>query len=81
MRALSAVKDAMVFTVMPPSVPGLGTATGFNLQLLDRGGVGHQALLQARNQLLGMAATAPDLVGVRPNGMEDTPQYRVEVDR
>src|SRR3546814_406022 len=81
MAALSTIKDAMVFTVLPPSVPGLGTATGFNLQLVDRAGLGHTALLEARNQLLGAAAQDPSLVGVRPNGMEDTPQYRVEVDR
>src|SRR3546814_15779474 len=81
MAARSTCKDAMVFTVLPPSVPGLGTATGFNLQLVDRAGLGHTALLEARNQLLGAAAQDPTLVGVRPNGMEDTPQYRVEVDR
>jgi len=81
MGALSKVKDAMVFTIMPPSVPGLGNATGFNVQLVDRAGLGHAALLAARNQLLGLAAQQPTLVGVRPNGMEDTPQYRVEVDR
>jgi len=81
MRALAAVKDAMVFTIMPPSVPGLGNATGFDLQLVDRGGLGHAALLQARNQLLGLSRGEPSLVGVRPNGMEDTPQYQVEIDR
>jgi len=81
MRALSRVKDAMIFPVLPPSVPGLGNANGFDLQLQDLGGVGHAALLDARNQLLGMAAQDSRLVGVRPNGMEDTPQYRVEVDR
>ena len=81
MGSLSKVKDAMVFTIMPPSVPGLGNATGFNVQLVDRAGLGHTALLAARNQLLGLAAQQPTLVGVRPNGMEDTPQYRVEVDR
>ncbi len=81
MAALAAVKDAMVFTIMPPSVPGLGNATGFDLQLVDRGGLGHAALLQARNQLLGLSRGEPSLVGVRPNGMEDTPQYQVEIDR
>ncbi len=81
MGALGTIKDAMVFTIMPPSVPGLGNATGFDLQLVDRGGLGHQRLVDARNQLLGMAAQDPRLAGVRPNGLEDTPQYRVEVDR
>ncbi|WP_119679394.1 efflux RND transporter permease subunit [Indioceanicola profundi] len=81
MGALSKLRDAMVFTILPPSVPGLGNATGFDLQLVDRGGLGHARLLEARNQLLGMAAQDPRLAGVRPNGMEDTPEYRIEVDR
>ena len=81
MAALSKAKDAVVFAFMPPSVPGLGNATGFDLQLVDRGGVGHDRLMQARNQLLGMAAQNPKLVGVRPNGLEDTPQYKLTVDR
>jgi len=81
MGALSRVKDAVVFTFMPPSVPGLGNATGFDLQLVDRGGLGHDKLMQARNQLLGMAAQNPKLVGVRPNGLEDTPQFKLTVDR
>ncbi|MDQ2102450.1 efflux RND transporter permease subunit [Azospirillum isscasi] len=81
MAALSRAKDAVVFAFMPPSVPGLGNATGFDLQLVDRGGVGHERLMQARNQLLGMAAQNPKLVGVRPNGLEDTPQYKLTVDR
>ncbi|MBP2230979.1 multidrug efflux pump [Azospirillum agricola] len=81
MGALSAVKDAMVFAFLPPSVPGLGNATGFDMQLVDRAGLGHERLMQARNQLLGMAAQNPKLVGTRPNGLEDTPQYRLEVDR
>jgi multidrug efflux pump len=81
MGALSQVKDAMVFAFLPPSVPGLGNATGFDLQLVDRGGLGHERLMQARNQLLGMAAQNPKLIGVRPNGLEDTPQYKLEVDR
>ncbi len=81
MGALSRIKDAMVFTILPPSVPGLGTATGFDLQLIDRGNIGHAALLQARNQLLGMAAQNPLVSGVRPNGLEDTAEFRLEVDR
>ncbi len=81
MAALSQVKDAVVFAFMPPSVPGLGNATGFDLQLVDRGGVGHERLMQARNQLLGMASQNPKLVAVRPNGLDDTPQYKLTVDR
>ena len=81
MGALSRLKDAVVFAFLPPSVPGLGNATGFDLQLVDRGGLGHDRLMQARNQLLGMAAQNPKLVGVRPNGLEDTPQFKLEIDR
>ncbi|MBK3736512.1 efflux RND transporter permease subunit [Azospirillum brasilense] len=81
MGALSKAKDAVVFAFMPPSVPGLGNATGFDLQLVDRGGVGHDRLMQARNQLLGLAAQNAKLVGVRPNGLEDTPQFKLTVDR
>jgi multidrug efflux pump len=81
MGALMQIKDAMVFTFAPPAVIELGNANGFDFQLQDRGGVGHQALMQARNQLLGMAAQNPALMAVRPNGLEDTPQYRLSVDR
>jgi len=78
--ALSQIRNAMVFAFPPPSVIELGTATGFDFQLLDRGGLGHQKLMEARNQLLGMAAKDARLTKVRPNGMEDVPQYRVDVD-
>ena len=81
MGALSKVKDAMVFAFRPPAVMELGNATGFDLQLLDQGSLGHEKLMAARNQLLGMAAQNPALVAVRPNGLEDTPQLRVNVDR
>lgn len=73
--------DARGFAFQPPSVPGMGTSSGFDLQLVDRAGNGHTALMAARNQLLGMAAQNPKLVGVRPNGLEDTPEYRIIVDR
>lgn len=81
MAAFSKIKGAMAFAILPPSVRGLGNATGFNLQLIDRAGVGHRKLLQARNQLLGMSAQNPMVVGVRPNGIEDAPQYQIEIDR
>ena len=81
MGALASIKDAVVFAFLPPSVPGLGNATGFDMQLVDRGGLGHDRLMQARNQLLGMAAQNPKLIGVRPNGLDDTPQYKLTVDR
>ena len=80
MKAFSQIRDAMVFAFPPPSVIELGNATGFDLQLLDRGGLGHEKLMAARNQLLGMASKDARLAKVRPNGMEDVPEYRVDVD-
>ncbi|OQA02184.1 MAG: Multidrug efflux pump subunit AcrB [Planctomycetes bacterium ADurb.Bin412] len=76
----STIHSAMVFAFAPPSVIELGHATGFDFQLLDRGGSGHDALTNARNQLLGMAAQDPRVTKVRPNGMEDVPEYRIDVD-
>jgi HAE1 family hydrophobic/amphiphilic exporter-1 len=80
MGAFSQIRNAMVFAFAPPSVVELGQAKGFDFQLLDRGGLGHADLMAARNQLLGMAAQAPVLTKVRPNGLEDVPEYRVDVD-
>ena len=80
MRAFSQIKEAMVFAFPPPPVTELGMATGFDLQLLDRGGLGHAKLIAARNQLLGMAAQDPRLVRVRPNGMNDVAEYHIDVD-
>ena len=80
MGALSSVKDAMIFAFYPPAVMELGNASGFDLQLVDRSGKGHEALMAARNQLLGMAAKNPSLSGVRPNGLEDVPQFKIDID-
>lgn len=80
MGAFSQIKDALVFAFAPPSVPGLGTSSGFTLQLQDRGSLGHERLLAARNMLLGLASKEPGLMGVRPNGQEDTPQFRLDID-
>jgi HAE1 family hydrophobic/amphiphilic exporter-1 len=80
MGRFSKIRDAMVFAFAPPAVVELGQAKGFDFELLDRGGLGHDALMQARNQLLGMAAQNPALTKVRPNGLEDVPQYRLDVD-
>ncbi|BDY06069.1 efflux RND transporter permease subunit [Ferrimonas sp. YFM] len=80
MGAFSQIKEALVFAFVPPAVLELGTANGFDLYLQDKGGKGHDALIQARNQLLGMAAQEPSLVGVRPNGQEDAPQYQLDID-
>lgn len=80
MAAFSQYRDAMVFAFAPPAVLELGNAAGFDFELQDLTGVGHDKLMAARNQLLGMAAQHPDLMMVRPNGMEDTPQFRVDID-
>ena len=81
MGAFAGIKNAIIFAFTPPAVMELGNASGFDLFLQDRAGLGHEALMQARNQMLGMAAKDPRLVGVRPNGMEDTPQYRIDIDQ
>jgi multidrug efflux pump len=75
------IRDAQVFAVLQPAVPELGTAAGFDMMLQDRGGIGHDALLAARNQLVGMAAQDKALQGVRPNGVEDAPQFKLDIDR
>ena len=80
MGFLFSIKEAQVFAFNLPAIPELGTATGFDFFLQDRGGVGHEQLMAARNQLLGMAAQTPNLVRVRPNGMEDAPQFNVKID-
>ncbi|MFG0764803.1 efflux RND transporter permease subunit [Aeromonas media] len=80
MGYLFSIKEAQVFAFNLPPIPELGTATGFDFFLQDRGGLGHEKLMQARNQLLGMAAQDPNLVRVRPNGMEDTPQLDIKID-
>ncbi|MDR7344331.1 multidrug efflux pump [Pantoea alhagi] len=82
MQALGAIKDAMVIPFNLPAIIELGNATGFDFELIDQANLGHDKLMQARNQLLGMVAQHPDtLVGVRPNGLEDTPQYKLTVDQ
>jgi multidrug efflux pump len=81
MGAFSQIKDAMIFPFVPPAITQLGTSSGFNLQLQDLGGLGHDALMEARNQFLGLAAQDSRLVGVRPNGQEDNPQYKLDVNQ
>ncbi|WP_394791719.1 efflux RND transporter permease subunit [Rhodoferax sp.] len=76
----STIRDGFVFAFAPPAVSELGNAGGFDLMLQDRANLGHAALMQARNQLLGALAQEKGLVGVRPNGMEDTPQFKLEID-
>ncbi|HEC2126969.1 TPA: multidrug efflux RND transporter permease subunit AcrB [Klebsiella oxytoca] len=82
MGYFSQIKDAMVFAFNLPATVELGTATGFDFQLIDQAGLGHEKLTQARNQLFGMVAQHPDVLsGVRPNGLEDTPQFKVDIDQ
>ena len=80
MGPFSQIKEAMVFAFNLPAITALGTSTGFDFFLQDRGGLGHEKLIEARNQLLGMAAQNPNLIRVRPNGMEDAPQYNMDID-
>ncbi len=82
MQALGTIKDAMVIPFNLPAIVELGNATGFDFELIDQGNLGHAKLTEARNQLFGMIAQHPDtLVGVRPNGLEDTPQYKLTIDQ
>lgn len=79
---LGKIRDGFVIPFNMPAIVELGTATGFDFELIDQAGLGHDALTQARNQLLGMAAQHPaSLVSVRPNGLEDTAQFKLEVDQ
>ena len=79
--AFSKISSGMVIAFVPPAVQELGNASGFDLQLLDNANVGHEKLLEARNQLLGMAMADKRLAQVRPNGLEDTPQLKLNVDQ
>ena len=78
--ALSQIKDALVFPIVPPSVIELGNVSGFDFHLQARGGQSHEELLNARNMLLGMAAQSPLIASARPSGLEDAAQYRLDID-
>jgi len=80
MQAFSQIRDGLAFAFSPPAVVELGHANGFDLQLQDRGGLGHEKLMEARNQLLGMAMKNPKLIAVRPNGQDDSPQFKLDID-
>jgi multidrug efflux pump len=81
MARFSQIKDAQVFAFAPPAVLELGNATGFDFELLDRSNAGHAKLMAARNQLLAAAAKDPRLMAVRPNGLNDEPQYTIAIDQ
>lgn len=80
MKAFSQIRDGLAFAFSPPAVVELGQANGFDFQLQDRGGLGHEKLMEARNQLLGMAMKNPKLIAVRPNGQDDSPQFKLDID-
>jgi multidrug efflux pump len=79
--ALSGIRDAFIFPLSPPPIPELGSSSGFSFRLQDRAGLGREALLNARNQMLGMASQSKILAGVRPDGLEDAPQVQLDIDR
>lgn len=81
MRALGTIRDARVIALAPPAIPGFGNSNGFDFFIRDTESAGHEALMAARNQFLGIAAQNDRLTGTRPNGQEDTPQYAVDIDR
>jgi multidrug efflux pump len=80
MKAFSQIRDGLAFAFSPPAVVELGQANGFDFQLQDRGGLGHDRLMEARNQLLGMAMQNPKLIAIRPNGQDDSPQFKLDID-
>ena len=80
-RHFAAAQEAVAIGFPPPAALELGNATGFDFELIDKAGLGHAALMQARNELLSLAAKDPLLAGVRPNGLDDEPQYRIAIDR
>ncbi|SIQ21301.1 multidrug efflux pump [Aromatoleum tolulyticum] len=80
MGAFSQIREAMVFAFVPPAVLELGTSNGFNVMLQDRAGLGHDALVAARNQFLGLAAQDKRLIAVRPNGQDDVAEYQLDID-
>ncbi|UCU92392.1 efflux RND transporter permease subunit [Hydrogenophaga taeniospiralis] len=79
--ALSGIRDAFIFPLSPPPIPELGASSGFSFRLQDRAGRGGEALLAARNQMLGMASQSKLLTQVRPDGLEDAPQLQIDIDR
>jgi hydrophobe/amphiphile efflux-1 (HAE1) family protein len=81
MRKFLQFNDALAFAFAPPAVLELGTANGFDMRLTDNAGLGHDSLMAARNELLGLAAGNPILRNVRPNGLDDSPQFKIEIDQ
>src|SRR5438132_3647198 len=80
-KHFASYQDAVIVPINPPSIPALGTASGFDPELEDRGGLGHDKLIQARDQLLALARQDPNLTLVRANGLSDNPTYKIDIDR
>jgi multidrug efflux pump len=80
-KHFASYQDAVIVPINPPAIPALGTASGFDFELEDRGGLGHDKLMQARDQLLAMAKQDSNLALVRPNGLNDNPMYKIDIDR
>jgi len=80
-KHFASYKNAVIVPINPPSIPALGTASGFDLELEDRAGLGHEKLIQARDQLVALAKQDPNLALVRPNGLNDNPTYKIDIDR
>lgn len=81
MAAFRNISDGRVVALAPPAIPGFGNNSGFDFFLRDTGNAGHEALMAARNQLLGTATQSERLTGTRPNGQDDTPQFFISIDR
>jgi hydrophobe/amphiphile efflux-1 (HAE1) family protein len=81
MAAFGQIKEAFTVAFVPPAVFELGSATGFDFRLTDNGNQGHDALIAARDQLLSLARQSPALTSVRANGLDDTPQYHLQIDQ
>ncbi|SOD23364.1 hydrophobic/amphiphilic exporter-1, HAE1 family/multidrug efflux pump [Variovorax sp. YR752] len=80
MEMAARTSNANVFVMLPPAVRGLGSNAGFDVQLQDLGGIGHDALAQAREQFLALAKKDPALSQVRSNNLDDTPQFAIDID-
>ena len=81
LKGLGGIKDAIVYSLNPPAIPELGTSSGFDFWLQDTGGLGHEEMMKAKGQLLGMAAQNPKLAQVRPQGLADAAQLKIELDQ
>lgn len=80
-KAFASIKEARVIASSPPAISGLGNAAGFDMELQDHGGTGHDALMAARDRLLALAAQNPELIRVRHNGLDDSPQLQIDIDQ